>query len=101
MLEDLGIEPIIRQWRPIRTGEFLLGYENEDGEFPEGPPIPLGPNGTFMVYRPMEQNVAAFTHYVEREAGRLGLPVELFRSKIVGRWPDGRRWRCRPKARTH
>lgn len=42
-----------------------------------------------MVYRPMDQNVDGFTDYVEREAGRLGLPVELIRAKIVGRWSDG------------
>lgn len=89
MLEDLGIKPIIRQWRSISTGEFLLGYENEDAAFPQGPPDPLGSNGTFMVYRPMDQNVDGFTDYVEREAGRLGLPVELIRAKIVGRWSDG------------
>jgi Dyp-type peroxidase family len=89
MLQDLGLRPVARQWRPVRAGEFLLGYENEDGHLPPGPPAPLGPNGTFMVYRPIEQHVEAFDTYVDGEAGRLGLQVELLRAKIVGRWPDG------------
>jgi Dyp-type peroxidase family len=89
LMEDLGIRSVGRRWRPIRAGEFLLGYENEDGELPAGPPAPLGPNGTFMVYRPMRQDVDGFKHYVKNEAERLELDPEFVRAKIVGRWPDG------------
>ena len=88
LIEDLGLRPLSRRWRPIRAGEFLLGYGNEDGVLPEGPPAPLGPNGTFMVYRPMQQHVAAFEDS-SCEAGRLKLNGDLLRSKIVGRWHDG------------
>jgi Dyp-type peroxidase family len=89
LFEDLGIRSVARRWRGIRAGEFILGYENEDGVLPEAPPAPLGPNGTFMVYRPMQQHVDAFDSYVEEEARRLGLDRKLLRAKIVGRWPDG------------
>lgn len=89
LIEDLGLRPVSRRWRPIRAGEFLLGYGNEDGDLPEGPPAPLGPNGTFMVYRPMQQHVAAFDSFINAEAGRLNLNADLLRSKVVGRWPDG------------
>jgi Dyp-type peroxidase family len=89
LLEDLGVKSVRKRWRAIRAGEFVLGYENEDEQLPPGPPAPLGPNGTFMVYRPMSQDVQAFNTYVADEAERLHLNPELVRAKIVGRWPDG------------
>ncbi len=89
LIQDLGIVPVPKRWRPVSTGEFLLGYENEDGELPTGPPTPLGPNGTFMVYRPIKQNVEAFERYVTAQAEQLALDPVLVRAKIVGRWPDG------------
>jgi len=88
-LEDMGLKPIKRRWRAIRAGEFLLGYENEEGALPVGPPDPLGPNGTFMVYRPISQDVETFSHHIESEAERLGFEPDLLRAKVVGRWPDG------------
>lgn len=89
LLLDLGLLPARRQWRGVRAGEFLLGYENEDGRLPPGPSAPLGPNGTYMVYRPIEQHVEAFDSYVEEQARILDLPADVLRAKIVGRWPDG------------
>jgi deferrochelatase/peroxidase EfeB len=68
LFEDLGIRSVARRWRGIRAGEFILGYENEDGVLPEAPPAPLGPNGTFMVYRPMQQHVDEFDTYVDAQA---------------------------------
>jgi Dyp-type peroxidase family len=74
-------------WREVRTGEFLLGYEDEDGRLPEAPAAPFERNGTFMVYRKLAMDVAAFRRFVA-EAGYPGGP-ELLAAKIVGRWPDG------------
>ena len=42
-LTGLGVRNAPRRWRLSRTGEFLLGYDNEDGEQPKGPGAPLGP----------------------------------------------------------
>ena len=95
-LEDFGLRPLSRSWRLIRTGEFLLGYENEDGRLPEGSDAPLGPNSTFMVYREIDQHVSEFNEYVEKWARRLDLTEAQLRAKIVGRWRNGtpaiRRW---------
>src|SRR3954453_21737370 len=33
-------------WRAVRTGEFLHGYEDQDGGRPGGPARPFEPNGT-------------------------------------------------------
>jgi Dyp-type peroxidase family len=89
LAEDLGIRRERREWRPIRAGEFLLGYVSEDGQLPEGPPAPLGPNGTFMVYRKIEQRVKVFDDHMEAEADRLGMKPEELRARVLGRWPDG------------
>jgi Dyp-type peroxidase family len=87
--ENFGLRRQARAWRLIRPGEFLLGYENEDGELPQGPPAPLGPNGTFMVYREIDQDRTAFVNYVDTAAESAGLSSEELAAKIVGRWRDG------------
>jgi Dyp-type peroxidase family len=93
---DLGVLTTPRRWRGIRAGEFVLGYENEEGELPAGPGEPLGANGTYMVYRVMEQHPEAFDAYAAKQAQRLATrtgdsrwTAELVKAKIVGRWPDG------------
>jgi Dyp-type peroxidase family len=89
LAENVTLSPWPRGWRPIRTGEFLLGYENEDGDLPAGPPAPLGPNGTFMVYREFDQNRDLFREFISKAADKTGLAEEELKAKIVGRWPDG------------
>lgn len=89
LAEDVGLRPIARTWRGIRAGEFLLGYENEDGILPQGPPAPLGPNGTFMVYREIDQDVAGFDRYIKAAAKRLDMSEPELKAKIIGRWEDG------------
>jgi Dyp-type peroxidase family len=78
-----------RGWREVRTGEFLHGYEDEDGRLPAAPAAPLHRNGTFAVYRKLHMDVAGFRRFVA-DAGREfpGGPDRLA-AKIVGRWPDG------------
>ena len=89
LLTELGVRNPPRRWRFSRAGEFLLGYVNEDGTSPAGPRAPLGPNGTFMVYRKMVQHVDVFKRFVSEAAAELGLDPDVLRAKILGRWPDG------------
>jgi Dyp-type peroxidase family len=83
-------------WRPLKPGEFLLGYEDEVG--PEGTsapePLELRRNGTYLVFRKLYQDVAAFRRYVATAAKSLyGSDdqdhQELIAAKIVGRWRSG------------
>jgi Dyp-type peroxidase family len=74
-------------WRELATGEVLLGYVDEDGTLPAAPAAPFDRNGTFVVYRKLQMDTAAFRRYVEG-AGYPGGPAALS-AKIVGRWPDG------------
>jgi Dyp-type peroxidase family len=83
-------------WRPLKPGEFLLGYEDEAG--PEGAsapqPFELRRNGTFMVFRKLYQDVAAFRRYLATAAKSLygsddQHHQELVAAKMMGRWRSG------------
>jgi Dyp-type peroxidase family len=76
-------------WRALRAGEFILGYEDEDGGLPEAPVEPLGRNGTFAVYRKLHMDVALFRRYVAEAAEGYPGGEEMLAAKIVGRWRDG------------
>ena len=76
-------------WRPIRAGEIVLGYRDEDGALPVAPVAPYGVNGTFMVYRKLEQDVTRFRQSVQEQADALEIPYERLAAKVVGRWQDG------------
>jgi Dyp-type peroxidase family len=77
-------------WRPLRAGEIVLGYRDEEGDVALSPrPSSIGRNGTYLVYRKLQQHVAAFRRVVEAEGARYpGGPAELA-AKIVGRRRDG------------
>ncbi len=100
----------------VNTGEFILGYPNEYGYHTANPLLDaaddpherlldsanpkhtgkrdFGMNGTFVVYRKLGQDVAAFWRFLESESLRLrraadpGYMVWLA-AKLVGRWPSG------------
>lgn len=74
-------------WRPVQPGEFILGYDDEEG--PTDPPAALR-DGTFYVFRLLEQDVVGFHRFLADEAQRTGLPLEVLKAKLLGRWPDGR-----------
>ena len=78
------------QWRPIASGEFLLGHHDEADEVAPTPrPVRLFRNGSFMVYRKLEQRVLAFRRFVAEEGEKYHGGAEHFKAKLVGRWPDG------------
>jgi Dyp-type peroxidase family len=77
-------------WAPLAPGEFLLGYADEAGEVAIMPrPTRFFRNGTFMVFRKLQQNVAAFRRWAADEGEKFPGGVEHFKAKLVGRWPDG------------
>jgi Dyp-type peroxidase family len=75
-------------WRDVKLGEFVLGHTDEDGVVPGGRD-PLLVNGTFMVWRKLEQDVEAFTSWIEAHAGEEPDARDALRAKILGRWPNG------------
>jgi len=74
-------------WRDVATGEILLGYEDEDGTLPAAPLAPFERNGTFVVYRKLAMDTAAFRRYMAARHYPGG--ADQLAAKIVGRWPDG------------
>jgi Dyp-type peroxidase family len=87
------------KWRPLATGEFLLGYPDEAQETPGAAmPLSFSRNGTFMVYRKLHQNVRAWNDYIGEQAERFGkifgiadpwVARETLVAKMAGRWTDG------------
>ena len=102
--------------KSVDAGEFILGYENAYGKlpfvpnarpsldagahlapcFPEGERAALGRNGSYLVARQLDQDVAAFWEYMQSAAREHGGPAAtasdaavFLASKCVGRWPSG------------
>ncbi|MCC5936636.1 MAG: peroxidase [Lunatimonas sp.] len=89
-------------------GEFIMGYKNLYDEYAPSPlvskdspgsqvllPHPdypdfmdLGRNGTYLVFRQMQQEVVRFWDYLKSQAQTTDEAIALA-SKMVGRWPDG------------
>lgn len=78
------------KWEPLATGELLLGYADEAGEVPIAPmPHVFAANGTFMVYRKLRQNVAAFRTYLDKHSANYTGGRQKLAAKFIGRWQDG------------
>lgn len=76
-------------WKPLATGEFILGHPDEAREYPPAPePKLLSRNGTFMVYRKLHENVDTFARYVDELAKDFDGSKALLMAKMSGRWPD-------------
>ena len=74
---------------PLKAGEFILGYPDEDGP-PVNMPQPdiLSRNGSYMAYRRLEEHVGKFRDFL-REHGETREEQELVAAKFMGRWRSG------------
>src|SRR5215471_309280 len=58
-IEGSGVDPLPGQGRPIKAGEFILGYPGEVGApLPMPQPDVLGRNGTYVGFRKYQSRVA-------------------------------------------
>jgi len=79
----------------VWPGEFILGYPGQDplDAVKPGPvtplPAPWARNGSYMVFRRLEQRVPEFRAFVAAQAARLGIGSDLLASRMVGRWRSG------------
>lgn len=88
-IEGSGIPGTNSKERPIKAGEFVLGYRDELGNISAMPkPDTLGRNGTYIVFRKLHQRVAAFRKYLKENSSSLG-EEELLAAKMMGRWRSG------------
>ncbi|SED70657.1 Dyp-type peroxidase family [Bradyrhizobium lablabi] len=75
--------------RPVKAGEFIMGYPDELGATAISPePEVLRRNGTFVAFRKFHMRVAAFRHYL-REQAASPEDEDLIAAKMVGRWRSG------------
>ncbi len=93
---------------PVPFGEVVLGYKNGYAYRTIGPsvdarldpndllePYPargrrdLGANGTYLVIRKLEQDVAGFWRTVSARAKDMGVTSEWLAARMVGRWKNG------------
>jgi Dyp-type peroxidase family len=92
----------------VSLGEFLLGYPNEYGKYSERPLVnkdsgsallpavdqpdkqDLGRNGTYLVFRHLQQDVQGFWQFVDRQAHADSTAREALAAAMVGRTRDGR-----------
>ena len=88
-IEGSGVEPPPGQGRPIKAGEFILGYPGEAGvPLPMPQPDMLGRNGTYVGFRKYQSRVGAFNRFL-RDNGSTEEERELLAAKLVGRWRSG------------
>lgn len=78
------------RWRPVATGEFVLGYPDEEGILPAAPAQEeLARNGSYLAYRKLRQDVYTFRRQLADGATLYGEGEERLAAKLVGRWRDG------------
>jgi Dyp-type peroxidase family len=89
VMEGSGEEPTPGSGAPLKPGEFILGYPDEDGP-PANLPQPdvLSRNGSYMAYRRLQEHVALFRNYL-REHADTPEEQELLAAKFMGRWRSG------------
>jgi Dyp-type peroxidase family len=79
----------------IWPGEFVFGYPSQDPNDavkPGPPPLMAAPwlrNGSYMVFRRLEQKVPEFRRFVADRAARLAMEPELLGARLFGRWKSG------------
>jgi Dyp-type peroxidase family len=88
-IEGSGIPGTNPNEKPLKAGEFVLGYPDEmsDGQQVPQPEI-LRRNGSYIVFRKLHQRVAAFRQYLRANA-RDAADEELVAAKMMGRWRSG------------
>jgi deferrochelatase/peroxidase EfeB len=88
-IEGSGVDPLPGQGRPIKAGEFILGYPGEAGvPLAMLQPDVLGRNGTFLGLRKYQARVGAFNRFL-RDNSQTEEERELLAAKLVGRWRSG------------
>jgi Dyp-type peroxidase family len=88
-IDGSGIPGTNPRERPLKAGEFVLGYPDEISDAPPMPqPEVLGRNGSYVVFRKLHQRVAAFRQYLKANASSAEAE-ELLAAKMMGRWRSG------------
>ena len=87
-VDGTGIEPPPGSGPSAKPGEFVLGYPDEAGSVVLPQPEWLTRNGSFLAYRRLYQDVAAFREFLQRH-GATRDEQEFLAAKLMGRWRSG------------
>jgi Dyp-type peroxidase family len=80
----------IKPGSEVKPGEFLLGYLNERrARVTNGRGHDIRRNGSYLVFRQLEQDVAAFNAFLSDVAKRIGEDEERVAARLLGRWRNG------------
>jgi Dyp-type peroxidase family len=80
----------IKPGSEVKPGEFLLGYLNERGaSVTNGHNRDIRRNGTYLVFRQLQQDVDAFNAFLSEVAKRTGENEEWVAARLLGRWRNG------------
>ena len=90
--------PMPDDQNPVATGEFLLGYENENDATYTVQPPDLSKNSSYAAFRILEQDVAGFESFLSEYAAKAGIDKEMFAAKVCGRWRNGNPLELAPDA---
>jgi Dyp-type peroxidase family len=90
VIEGSGEDPTPGSGGPLKPGEFILGYPDEEGNIITNLPQPeeLSRNGSYMAYRRLQEHVGLFRDYLEEHADTPE-GQELLAAKFMGRWRSG------------
>ncbi len=87
-VEGSGTAGSNSQEKPLKAGEFVLGYTDELGGIQVTEPEILGRNDTYVAFRKLQQRVAAFRQYLKANSASVE-DEELLAAKMMGRWRSG------------
>jgi Dyp-type peroxidase family len=87
-IEGSGIPGSNPSEQPLKAGEFILGYQDEMGGTQKTVPEILGRNGTYVVFRKLQQRVAEFRRFLKSHSNGPEAE-ELMAAKMMGRWRSG------------
>src|SRR3954449_2240017 len=89
VIEGSGDVPTPGSGAPLKAGEFILGYPDEDGPQQLLPqPEILSRNGSFLAYRRLQEHVGRFREFLQQH-GKTPDEQELIAAKLMGRWRSG------------
>src|ERR1700758_3964497 len=89
VIEGTAEEPTPGSGGPLKPGEFILGYPDEEGVVPKLPaPEELSRNGSYMAYRRLRGHVGLFRGYLAQYTASRD-EQELLAAKLMGRWKSG------------
>ena len=73
----------------VKLGDFVLGNFGKENGKKATPPAAWMENGSYLVFRRLQQHVAVFADYVNKNFKKFAADPDQFGARLIGRWKDG------------